>query len=310
MKIGFIGLGLMGIRMATNLLDNKYELIVYNRTKEKTEALVKKGAALAETPAEVGQNSDIVITMLADPEAVSKVAFGESGFLYQLEQKSIWIDCSTVNPSNTLESAEKANGMNIRFIDAPVAGTILPAEKGELTFFVGGEKKDVDEVHPILEAMGKKIIHLGPNGKGTSMKMVVNLVLGQAMLAFSEAVVLGESLGFSKEILFEALVGGPVTAPFIAGKQEKILKNKFDVEFPLQLMHKDFHLASQTAYENNVALPSTNAAKEIYALAKKYGLGDKDFSAIYQYLSNTFKRNNSLIFICPRINPRANDIFQ
>jgi len=224
--------------------------------------------------------------MLANPEAVSKVAFGENGFLYQLEQKSIWIDCSTVNPAASLENAEKANGMNIRFLDAPVAGTITPAEKGELTFFVGGDKKDVDEVKPILEIMGKKIIHLGPVGKGASMKMVINLVLGQAMLAFSEAIVLGESLGFSKDILFEALVGGPVTAPFISGKKEKILKNKFEPEFPLQLMHKDFQLASQTGYEKNVALPSTNAAKEVYALAKKYGLGEKDFSAIYQFLSN------------------------
>ncbi len=289
MKIGFIGLGLMGIRMANNLLDKKYDLIVYNRTKEKAESLVKKGAKLAETPAEVGQDADIVVTMLANPEAVSKIAFGENGFLYQLEQKSIWIDCSTVNPSTTLESAEKANGMNIRFIDAPVAGTILPAEKGELTFFVGGDKKDVEEAQPVLEAMGKKIFHLGPNGKGTSMKMVINLVLGQAMLAFSEAMVLGESLGFSKEILFESLVGGPVTAPFIAGKKEKILKNKFEPEFPLQLMYKDFYLAAQTAYENDVALPSTNMAKEIYALAKKHGFGEKDFSSIYQFLSNTNK---------------------
>ncbi len=289
MKIGFIGLGLMGIRMANNLLDKNYELVVFNRTTEKAEPLLKKGAVQAESPAEVGQNADMVITMLADPEAVSKLAFGESGFLYQMEQKSVWIDCSTVNPKTSLENAEKANGMNIRFIDAPVAGTILPAEKGELTFFVGGDKKDVEEARPVFEAMGKKIIHLGPIGKGTSMKMVVNLVLGQAMMAFSEAMVLGESLGFSKDILFESLIGGPVTAPFIAGKREKISKNKFETEFPLQLMYKDFQLASQTAYENNVALPSANVTKEIYALAKKFGFGDKDFSAIYQYLSNTTK---------------------
>lgn len=289
MKIGFIGLGLMGTRMANNLLDKNYELIVYNRTKEKAESLIKKGAVLAESPAEVGQETNMIITMLANPEAVSKVAFGENGFLYQLEQKSIWIDCSTINPASSLQNAEKANGMNIRFLDAPVAGTILPAERGELTFFVGGDKKDFDEVKPVLDIMGKNIIHLGEVGKGASMKMVINLVLGQAMLAFSEAMVLGESLGFTKDILFQALVGGPVTAPFIAGKKEKISKNKFEPEFPLQLMYKDFQLASQTGYENNVALPSTNAAKEIYALANKYGLGDLDFSAIYKFLSNSDK---------------------
>lgn len=156
MTIGFIGLGLMGQRMVDNLLNNDYEVIAYNRTKEKAEELVKKGAKLAETPAEVGQNAEVVITMLSDPEAVSKVAFGESGFLYQMEQKSVWIDCSTVNPSSSMDFAQKANGMNIRFIDAPVAGSIIPAEKGELMFLVGGDKKDVEEIMPVLETMEKK----------------------------------------------------------------------------------------------------------------------------------------------------------
>lgn len=287
MKIGFVGLGLMGVRMANNLIEKGYELIVYNRTKEKAEPLVAKGATLAETPAEVGQNADILITMLANPEAVSKIAFGQNGFIYQMEQKTIWIDCSTVNPSSSIACAERANGMNIRFIDAPVAGTVTPAEKGELTFFVGADKKDFDEVKPLLEIMGKKIFYLGENGKGTAMKMVVNLLLGQAMTAFSEALVLGESLGFNKEILLDALIGGPVTAPFLAGKKEKILKDKYDAEFPLELMHKDFQLVAQTAYENNIALPCTNSAKELYALAKKSGLGENDFSAVYKFLKNS-----------------------
>ena len=287
MKIGFIGLGLMGLRMANNLLEKGNELIIFNRTKGKTEALLAKGALPAASPAEVGQASEVVITMLANPEAVAKVAFGENGFLYQMEQKTIWIDCSTVNPSSSITCAAKAKGMNIRFIDAPVAGSILPAEKGELTFFVGGNKKDVEEVKPVLEAMGKKIIYLGENGKGTSMKMVVNMMLGQAMVAFSEAMILGESLGISKDTLFEALIGGPVTAPFLAAKKDKILKSKFDTEFPLELMHKDFQLATQTAYENNIALPAANNTKEIFALAKKFGFGEKDFSSVYQFLKNS-----------------------
>ncbi len=287
MKIGFIGLGLMGLRMANNLLEKGNELIIFNRTKGKAETLLAKGALPAASPAEVGQASEVVITMLANPEAVAKVAFGENGFLYQMEQKTIWIDCSTVNPSSSITCAAKAKGMNIRFIDAPVAGSILPAEKGELTFFVGGNKKDVEEVKPVLEAMGKKIIYLGENGKGTSMKMVVNMMLGQAMVAFSEAMILGESLGISKDTLFEALIGGPVTAPFLAAKKDKILKNKFDTEFPLELMHKDFQLATQTAYENNIALPAANNTKEIFALAKKFGFGEKDFSAVYQFLKNS-----------------------
>jgi 3-hydroxyisobutyrate dehydrogenase/glyoxylate/succinic semialdehyde reductase len=289
MKIGFIGLGLMGIRMANNLLDKGNELIVYNRTRDKAEILIKKGAVFAESPSEVGKQVDIIFTMLSDPSAVEEVAFGENGFLNKFKQNSLWIDCSTVNPSFTKSTAAKVKKLNIRFIDAPVAGTTIPAEKGELIFFVGGDKKDVEEIYPFLELMGKKILYLGDNGKGTSMKMVINLILGQAMIAFSEGLVLGESLGFTKEDLYNILLGGPVAAPFLSGKKDKIAKNNFEPEFPLQWMFKDFQLASLTGYENNVALPMTNQAKELYSLAIKYGLGEKDFSSIYNFLSGRMK---------------------
>ncbi len=289
MKIGFIGLGLMGVRMANNLLDNGNELIVYNRTKDKAETLIKKGAVIAESPSEVGKQVNIIFTMLSDPSAVEEVAFGENGFLNKFKQNSLWIDCSTVNPSFTKSTAAKVKKLNLRFIDAPVAGTTIPAEKGELIFFVGGDKKDVEEVKPLFEVMGKKILHLGANGKGTSMKMVINLILGQAMIAFSEGLVLGESLGFTKEELYNILLGGPVAAPFLTGKKDKIAKNNFEPEFPLQWMFKDFQLASLTGYENNVALPMTNQAKELYSLAIKYGFGEKDFSSIYNFLSGKLK---------------------
>ncbi len=289
MKIGFIGLGLMGVRMANNLLDNGNELIVYNRTKDKAETLIKKGAVIAESPSEVGKQVNIIFTMLSDPSAVEEVAFGENGFLNKFKQNSLWIDCSTVNPSFTKSTAAKVKKLNLRFIDAPVAGTTIPAEKGELIFFVGGDKKDVEEVKPLFEVMGKKILHLGANGKGTSMKMVINLILGQAMIAFSEGLVLGESLGFTKEELYNILLGGPVAAPFLTGKKDKIANNNFEPEFPLQWMFKDFQLVSLTGYENNVALPMTNQAKELYSLAIKYGFGEKDFSSIYNFLSGKLK---------------------
>ncbi len=293
MSVGFIGLGLMGIRMANNLLEKGNELVVYNRTVEKAQPLIEKGAEFVETPADVGSKAGVIFTMLSEPDAVSKVAFGENGFLYQMEQKSIWVDCSTVNPSFTKDAAEKANGMNVRFIDAPVAGTILPAEKGELIFFAGGSKKDVDEVRPLLEAMGKKIIYMGENGKGTGIKMVINLLLGQAMIAFSEAVTLGEALGFSKEDLFNVLIEGPVTAPFLAGKKDKLAKGNYETEFPLQWMYKDLHLAALTGYENNISLQMTNTSKEIFSLANQYGLGEKDFSVVYEFLSNHKKNGKN-----------------
>lgn len=289
MKIGFIGLGLMGYRMANNLLKNGYELIVYNRSIEKAKNLIEKGAVFATSPADTGKNVKIIFTMLSEPEVVEEIAFGEKGFIDQLEQGAIWIDCSTVNPSFTKKTALRAKQKNIRFIDAPVAGTILPAEKGELIFFIGGDQNDVEECRPLFEAMGKKIIYMGENGKGTSMKMVINLLLAQAMAAFSEGMALGESLGLSKEQLLDILPGGPVAAPFLTAKKEKINKETFEVEFPLKWMLKDCYLASITGYENNIPLYLTNTVKDMYQHAAKHGFGEKDFSSIYQFLTSKTK---------------------
>jgi 3-hydroxyisobutyrate dehydrogenase/glyoxylate/succinic semialdehyde reductase len=287
MKIGFIGLGIMGSRMAANLLKNGYELIVYNRTKEKAEPLLENGAELAGSPAEAAKVSDVMFTMLANPDAVKETALGKNGFLTSMKRNSIWVDCSTVNPSFSKEMSERSKENGIRFLDAPVAGTKDPAEKGELIIFVGGDEKDFNELKPALQVLGKKVLHMGDNGKGTSMKMVVNLMLANSMVSFAEAMTLGESLGFPKETLFNTLIGGPVTAPFLASKKEKIKNENFDTEFPLQHMQKDLHLVDQTAFENHISLPLSNISKEIYGLAIKNGFGKKDFSAVYEFLHSS-----------------------
>jgi 3-hydroxyisobutyrate dehydrogenase-like beta-hydroxyacid dehydrogenase len=286
MKIGFIGLGLMGYRMANNLLEKGNQLIVYNRTVEKAKGLVEKGAILANSPEDLGKEAKVIITMLSEPLAVEEIAFGAKGFITQLEQGSVWIDCSTVNPSFTIKAALRARQKNIRFIDAPVSGTIVPAEKGELTFFIGGDPNDVEEFRQLFEAMGRKIIYMGENGKGTSMKMVINLLLAQAMAAFSEGMALGEALGISKEKLLEILPGGPVVAPFLTAKIDKINSENFDAEFPLKWMLKDMKLASVTADEKKLQLLLTKVTKDIYRHAEKSGYGEKDFSSIYKFLTD------------------------
>ncbi len=285
MKIGFIGTGIMGSRMAHNLLKNNYKLIVHNRTKEKADSLIKAGAEWADSPVKAVTDADIVFTMLGNPEAVKEVSLGEKGFLSGMKNDALWVDCSTVNPAFSREMSKKADEFHVRFMDAPVAGTKQPAENGELIFFVGGNKKDFEEVKPLLEKMGKKILHLGETGKGTSMKMVVNLMLGIAMASFSEALVLGESLGFDKDTLFNTLLGGPVTAPYLTAKKEKFARNEYETDFPLQWMHKDLTLVSDTADETDVTLPTASAVKEVFAMAKQKGFGDLDFSALYSYLN-------------------------
>lgn len=285
MRIGFIGLGIMGGRMATNLQKHGHQLVVFNRTPEKAKSLIDQGAVWGVTPAAVASQVEVLFTMLANPEAVKEAALGEEGFLNHLRADSLWVDCSTVNPSFSRQMATETQARHIRFLDAPVSGSKGPAASGELMFMVGGAESDFRACRFLLECMGGKIVHVGGHGQGTSLKMVINLLMGEAMAAFAEGMILGQSLGISQEMLFGILLGGPAVAPLVAAKREKIESGKYDVEFPLHWMQKDLQLAAVTAYETGVALPLANVTKEIYRLAMRQGDGDEDYSAIYEFLS-------------------------
>lgn len=283
MKIGFIGLGIMGSRMAANLIKKGYELVVHNRTRSKAEPLLSSGAVWADTPRDVGERVNILFTMLSKPDAVAEVALlGKNAFLPQMPKNSIWVDCSTVNPSFSKLMAIESKERGVRFIDAPVGGSKGPAEQGQLLFFVGGDKKDIDEVRPILDAMGKAVFHMGGTGMGSAMKMVNNLILGHAMVGFCEAVSLGESLGIPKDKIFDTLSASPVIAPFLMMKKSKMLESRFEPEFPLQWMHKDLHLAAETAYETSATLPAAGIVKELFGMAIRNGWGEEDFSAVFK----------------------------
>lgn len=290
MKITFLGLGLMGSRMASNILSAGYDLTVYNRTPEKTAPLVKRGAKSATTIARAVDHADIILTMLTGPEAVSDVAYGESGILQNAPINTAWIDCSTVNPSFSVKLSSQAAEHKILYLDAPVAGTTKPAESGELTFLVGGDKNVFRKIKPFLECMGKNIIHAGDSGKGTASKMIINLMLAQAMVAFSEALLLGNNLGLDNSFLMDFLPELPVSAPFLKAKSAKIKKSNKEIEFPLKHMLKDLHLVNLTGYENNVPLPLSHTVQEIYALAAANGMGDLDFSAIYNFFREIRKK--------------------
>jgi len=287
MKVGFIGLGIMGSRMAGNLLKKGHEIVLFNRTKEKAGPLIAQGASFLESPAKVAETVSVMITMLAEPVAVADVALGEYGFLDRLRKGALWIDCSTVDPSFSKKMADECRKRQVRFVDAPVAGSIIPAEQAQLLFFAGGDKEDVESAMPLFEAMGKAVFYIGGNGMGTAMKMVNNILLAGAMASFSEAMVLGESLGISRDALFDTLLKSPVAAPFLALKRPLIESGTFEPQFPLKWMHKDLQLVSLSAYECGVALPDMHAVKETVALAVRSGLGEKDFSALYQYLKKS-----------------------
>ena len=284
MNVTFIGLGIMGSRMAQNLLKNDVALTVYNRSSEPAQALQKQGARVATSASEAVREADVVFTMLASPDVVEQVVTGSEGVLSAMPEGARWVDCSTVNPSFSRAAHRIAQQHQVRFLDAPVAGTKPQAEHAELVFFVGGEKSDLDTVEPLLHYMGQKVMHVGEVSKGTSFKMLVNALLAQSMLLFSETLLLGEKMGLSKDFLLNTLPNLAVSAPFTKAKAEMIRNDDYEVQFPLELMYKDLHLAALTAYEHQQPLYLANLAKEMYARATQSGLGREDFAAVHRWL--------------------------
>ena len=288
MKIGFIGLGIMGSRMAANLEKHGYSLVLFNRTRAKAEPLLGPCGIFSNSPAELAEQVDVLFTMLAHPDAVEQAALGGNGFLGHLNSGALWADCSSVNPSFSKKMAAEAARRGVHFVDAPVTGSAPAAAEAKLIFWVGADPADLERIRSLLLCMGNKIVHAGGHGMGASMKMVINSLLGNAMAAFAEAMALGKGLGISQKMLFDSLLDTPAVAPFLASKREKIESGNYGAEFPLRWVQKDMHLATVSAYESDVAMPQTNVTKEIYRLAMREGHGTEDFSAIYDYLTNGY----------------------
>lgn len=285
MQIAFLGLGIMGSRMAANLVRAGHNLAVWNRTAGKASGLAALGAYVARTPAEAVENgAEVVVTMLSTPEVVAEVALGPDGFLAGLKPGALWIDSSTVDPVFSRRMAGEAARSGVRFIDAPVTGSKEAAEKGQLRFLVGGSQADLAQARPLLEKMGAAVVHAGDQGMGSSIKLVFNLMAAQAMLAYAEGLALGEALGFTRQQMLELTMGMPQVAPLMATKRAKIETGQYEADFPLQWMQKDLFLATQTGYALGIAMPQTNAAKEVYRLAMRAGLADEDFAAVVKFL--------------------------
>ena len=285
MNVTFLGLGIMGSRMATNLLNSGVAVTVWNRTPEAADIPELAAATKADSLAAAVRDADVVYSMLSTPEAVAECFFGDQGALSSMKQDALWVDCTTVNPSFSRSAQEHATAAGVRFFDAPVAGSKPQAAGAQLAFFVGAENDAIDPIRPHLESMGAKVIPFGKVGQGASFKMLVNVMLAQSMVIFSESVILGEALGIDKDFLLNVLPGLVVSAPFTKFKAESIRNDDYEVMFPLEWMHKDLQLAAVTAYEAGQPLHLANTTKELYAGARRDGMGRLDFAAIHRYLT-------------------------
>jgi len=244
-NVGFIGLGKMGIPMVKNIMNSGYDIIVYNRSKDKTEQFRKNGVNIAKNPREVVEFSKYTITMLTDSEAVKSVFYGQDGILNALGPGKIFIDMSTISPQVSIELSKMVESKNAEMIDAPVTGSVPAAEKAELTIMVGGKFETFEKTKKLLSSMGKNIIYIGSNGYGLKMKMINNIILGANMAILSEAILLGEANGIDPELQFKVLSTGSAYSKVMDIKKENIIKNEFPPMFNLEHEMKDLNYAME-----------------------------------------------------------------
>jgi 3-hydroxyisobutyrate dehydrogenase len=277
--VGFIGLGAMGSRMARRLLDAGYPLNVYNRTRVKATEFSEHGARVWDTPRELARHSDTILVSVSDDAADSEALLGNDGALSGARPGSLILDLSSVLPETSRQIAAGAAERGLAMLDAPVSGSTPQAEAGSLTVFVGGEPGAYARARPLLEHLGSAIFHLGPNGAGSTMKLVVNALLGVGMQALAEAIALGERAGLDRNQLLSTLAQTAVVAPGQKAKLENALADAYPVEFALRLMWKDLGNVLRLAHEQAVPMPATAAAHEAYTVAQAQGT-EEDFSAV------------------------------
>ena len=300
MKIGFIGLGVMGHGMAKNLLQNGFHVTVYDRSKEAVGSLLPFGAQLAASPRQLAQVSDVVITMLPTVAAEEEVIFGEHGVLVGASPGTVLIEMSTVPPQIPRRAAKSGAVCGIEVLDAPVSGGTARAENGTLTIMVGGAEETFRRCLALLHTLGDKVYHAGEIGSGASMKIVNNLMLGINMVGVAEALHLAKSLGLKPQAVFEIAQMSSGESYALKAKVPRAIqkhhsgKTKAEPGSPIDLQHKDLAIACQIGHSNGLNMDLTSFVLSIYELAQKMGAGREDISAMIELwpqlsLGNTAK---------------------
>jgi 3-hydroxyisobutyrate dehydrogenase len=283
--VGFAGLGRMGTPMARRVLVAGFPLTVWNRSPERMEALTSDGARAAETPKALAEASDVVVTMVADADALRSVLRGDEGVIAGLRPGSIVVDTSTIGPSAAVELAAEVEERGAHWIDSPVSGSTGAAEQGELTLMVGGEESAIERAGPVLDAVSRQRFHLGDAGAGAAMKLAVNAVVAILNEGVAEGLVLAERAGISPERAYDVLAGGAVAAPYVQYKRDAFLRpDETPTAFSVELMRKDLGLVLELAEQHGVDVAAVRAADEILERAAAAGLEDGDFARVAQVL--------------------------
>ena len=279
-RVGILGLGKMGSAFATNLLSKRNEVHVYNRNKERLRGLVAKGAVAHPSPFELAKSVEIVITSVTDQDVVDSLVTGENGALRGMKKGSLWIEMSTIDPDASIRQADLAKKAGVDRLDAPVIGNPEMAAQGHESLLVGGDEKVFEKNREFLSQLGSSVIYLGKPGNGHKMKLILNLFLGTIGLAFSEAFVLSQKLGFEPRAFVDAFNKTPHRNYFSDVKGPLVAKGDFTPLFTVNMLLKDLTLAENQATRQKVALPAGSLVKQLFTTSVNQGQGEMDFSSI------------------------------
>lgn len=285
LRIGFIGMGLMGRPMSQVLLKAGFPLTVWNRSRAKADEVLKAGGAWAGSPAEVGAASDVVISMVTDSTAVDEVICGPKGVLESARTGLSIVDMSSIAPESSRAVAAKANARGVSMLDAPVTGNPKVAAAGKLGIMVGGPQETFERCKPIFEAMAAKIVYVGPeNGSGTTLKLINNLILGVAIQASAEALVLAEKVGIDPRRVMEITSVGGARTGAMETRGPWMIEHNFDPHFSVNNMYKDLSNVMKLADGCGAVLPTASLSLELLRAARAQGNGEKDSCIVLKVL--------------------------
>jgi 3-hydroxyisobutyrate dehydrogenase-like beta-hydroxyacid dehydrogenase len=276
LKLGVVGLGAMGAGIARRLLDAGYDIVGWNRTKEKAEPLVEAGMGWANTPRELAQSVDVLFTMLTNTAAIEAVADGPDGVLAGLREGAVWADISTISPNASVALAERVRAAGASFLDCPVSGSPATLAAGQMSVMVGGDRDAFERIEEVLHAIGPKVTYIGPNGHAILTKVAINLALVVSVTAFAEGVALVEKAGANREAVVDAVLKSVIASPVI-GYRAPLLVDDTDVFADVELQQKDLLLAQELAHRLGMAVPTCAATSEVLNAARSSKSAGRDF---------------------------------
>lgn len=285
-KVGFVGLGIMGSRMARNLAQKGFQVTVWNRNQKRAQELVQFGAAVASSPAEVAAKSEAFCTCVSDPPALQQVVMDPNGLFSAVKPGQLFIDFSTISPRLARELEAEASKRGVAFVEAPMTGSKNGADKGTLLMMVGAEPAAFDRAQPIFRAVGEKAIHCGPVGSGNQVKLAGNALIAMMLEGLCEAMLLTQKSGVDPRKLLEVVQASGFRSPYYDFKGPSILRREFETHFSIDLMFKDLSLFLESAAQNRVPTPAVAAVRETYQLARAQGKGGQDIGAVVTALED------------------------